>query len=225
MAITTINAKNNKGTIVKVLVDDENKEHKCPHCKHLVIPNIINYSIPYDELLHLAYKCNLCLRLYVVAYFKSYYSRSYKLYESYPQIKRTTFNKNIVSISPNFINVYNEAEISEENGLFSVCGIAYRKSLEFLVKDYAISLCKEKEVQIRKDPLASVIRNFITDPRIKTTAERASWIGNDEAHYTKLWDNMDVEDLKILIHLVVHWISMEELTKKYEEQMQRKAKQ
>jgi hypothetical protein len=34
-------------------------------------------------------------------------------------------------------------------------------------------------------------------------AERAVWLGNDEVHYTKKWENKDIDDLKTLINLVM----------------------
>ena len=43
-------------------------------------------------------------------------------------------------------------------------------------------------------------------------ATRASWLGNDETHYQRKWEDQDLEDLKKVLQLTVHWISMEELT-------------
>jgi len=41
---------------------------------------------------------------------------------------------------------------------------------------------------------------------------RAVWLGNDETHYLRKWEQKDLTDLKNLIGLTVHWIEMEELT-------------
>lgn len=54
----------------------------------------------------------------------------------------------------------------------------------------------------------------MTNDNVKTTAERAAWIGNDETHYARRWEDKDLDDLKTLIELTVHWIEMEIMTKK-----------
>ncbi len=60
--------------------------------------------------------------------------------------------------------------------------------------------------------LAACIAKYVTNDRIKATAARAAWLGNDESHYVRKWEDKDLEDLKKLIQLTVHWIEMEELT-------------
>jgi len=60
----------------------------------------------------------------------------------------------------------------------------------------------------------------VSDPNIKTCAERASWLGNDETHYEKRWDAHDVNDLHTLIRLTMNWMQNEALTKKYLDERQ-----
>src|SRR5947209_9012383 len=45
----------------------------------------------------------------------------------------------ISNISPNFHKIYNEAYKAEQFGLMEICGVGYRKALEFLIKDYLIT--------------------------------------------------------------------------------------
>ena len=59
----------------------------------------------------------------------------------------------------------------------------------------------------------------VADERIKTVAKRAVWLGNDETHYVRKWNNKDVSNLKQLIDLTVRWIENEEETKKLLEDM------
>ena len=40
-------------------------------------------------------------------------------------------------------------------------------------------------------------------------SQRAAWIGNDETHYVRKWEEKDIEDLKILIDHVVKFIKRE----------------
>ena len=60
--------------------------------------------------------------------------------------------------------------------------------------------------------LATCIENYVTDPRIKEIAKRATWLGNDETHYQRRWIDKDLSDLKTLIRLTLHWIEAEHLT-------------
>jgi hypothetical protein len=48
---------------------------------------------------------------------------------------------------------------------------------------------------------------------------RAVWIGNDVTHYIRKWEGKNLEDLKKLIELTVHWIEMEALSKSFEDEM------
>ena len=52
----------------------------------------------------------------------------------------------------------------------------------------------------------------MTDRNIKEVTKRATWLGNDEAHYERRWLDKDLSDLKRLIDLVLYWIQAEQLT-------------
>ena len=115
-------------------------------------------------------------------------------------------------ISKSFCEIYTEANKAEQLGLLQACGPAYRKSLEFLIKDYLISLQPQEASNIRKSFLGECISSFVTDHRIKQIATRAVWLGNDEVHYERRWVDKDLNDLKALIRLTMHWIEQERLT-------------
>jgi hypothetical protein len=51
----------------------------------------------------------------------------------------------IQTISGNFCDIYNEAYSAEQQSLMQICGMGYRKALEFLIKDYLIYLKPEDE--------------------------------------------------------------------------------
>jgi hypothetical protein len=105
-------------------------------------------------------------------------------------------------------------------GLTEICGIGYRKALEFLIKDYLISNLPDEEEHIKKKLLGKCINDYVENPNIKEMAKRAVWLGNDETHYIRRWENKDINDLKILIDITVHWIEMEVLTNKYKDDME-----
>ena len=102
-----------------------------------------------------------------------------------------------------------------------VCGIGYRKALEFLIKDYCVSSQTDDAEKIRKMMLMQCINQYITDTNIKECATRAVWLGNDETHYQRKWKGKDIGDLKLLINLVIHWVVSSLMTKEYMQSMQR----
>jgi hypothetical protein len=50
-------------------------------------------------------------------------------------------------------------------------------------------------------------------------AKRAAWLGNDEIHYVRKWEDRDINDLKILIELTCGWVRNNLLTEKYMAEM------
>jgi hypothetical protein len=122
------------------------------------------------------------------------------------------FNEAIKAVSPSFCDIYNEAEKAEQYGLRETCGVGYRKSIEFLIKDYLIGREKADASVIQKTALGRCIQIYVDDQKVKAVAERATWLGNDEAHYFRKWVDKDLKDLKTMIMLTVHWIEMEILT-------------
>ena len=123
-----------------------------------------------------------------------------------------TFSDPIKEISQNFCDIYEEAHKAEEFGLTQICGVGYRKALEFLIKDYVIKNRPAEQATIEAIMLGPCIENYATDPRIKEVAKRATWLGNDETHYQRRWIDKDLNDLKTMIGLVRHWIEAEHLT-------------
>ena len=92
------------------------------------------------------------------------------------------YSKSIEGLSPNFVSIYNESLRAEELGLTSICGMGYRKALEFLVKDYLIHKNPDKKEDISKKLLMPCINEYIHDERLKTLAKASAWIGNEETH-------------------------------------------
>lgn len=133
-----------------------------------------------------------------------------------PKLKELEFNSMIPEISESFTRIYNQAFSSEQLGLAEISGVGYRKALEFLIKDYLIYLNPEKTEVIKRLFLGNCIKDHISNEQIKSVAKRAVWLGNDETHYVRKWEDKDLSDLKILIELTTRWIEMEELTKKLE---------
>ncbi len=120
----------------------------------------------------------------------------------------TSFPKEIVALSGKFAEIYHQAEIAETNGLTEICGMGYRKALEFLIKDYLSSRHPEKTESIVKQRLGDAIQG-IDDSRIKTLASRSTWLANDECHYIQKWEEYDIEDLKRFINALIYFLESE----------------
>lgn len=138
--------------------------------------------------------------------------------------KKYAATKEVANISSRFEDIFNQALKAESLGLSEIAGMGYRKALEFLIKDYCISKNPEKEDAVKKTRLGPCIQNFVSEPNVKICAERATWLGNDETHYTRQWQNHDIEDLKRLVRLTENWISNEVATASYLADMQKPTK-
>jgi hypothetical protein len=118
-----------------------------------------------------------------------------------------------------FTKIYKQADIAEKEGLVDICGVGYRKALEFLIKDYAIINHPSEKEKIENKLLGACIKDYISDVNINSVAKRAAWLGNDETHYRRIWQGKTLTDLKNLIKLTMHWMEMEKLTREYESDM------
>ena len=56
--------------------------------------------------------------------------------------------------------------------------------------------------------LSNCIKEYVDDPRIKSLAEKAVWLGNDETHYIRKHEDKDITDMKRFIDAMVYFISM-----------------
>lgn len=129
------------------------------------------------------------------------------------------FPRHVTQLSPRFVKVFNQASDAEAGKLDEIAGMGYRKSLEYLIKDFAISRDKAAEAEIKKQMLGTCITNYISDPTVQNSARRAAWLGNDETHYVRMWEDKDVNDLKLLISLAVNAIENILLAEHYEKEM------
>ena len=173
----------------------------------------------YDRVLEVVFACphGKCGHLFV-----AYYS-PFNSHDDYFGIKRTMlpvelewreFPKSIRELSPSFVKIWNEAHLADSNKLSQVCGAGYRKALEFLVKDYLSKRFPAQAEEIRREFLGTSIRR-VPDETIRQMAERAAWLGNDESHYVRLWDDKDVSHLKELIEVVVNLIDSAQRAAEY----------
>lgn len=132
---------------------------------------------------------------------------------------KATFPETVSSVSPEFVEIYNQAIEGENTGLNQICGIGLRKALEFLIKDFCVNQHPTETNEIKKMNLGPCITKYCDDSRLQSAASRAVWLGNDEAHYIRKWIDKDISDLKTLIRLAVNWIDNVLLTQQYDKEM------
>jgi len=136
------------------------------------------------------------------------------------EMDRKDFSEIIKEISPSFCEIYNQAYGAQQMNLSQICGVGYRKALEFLIKDYIMSSMEdEKKEGIKQKNLAKCIKEDISSQNVKAVAARATWIGNDETHYVRIWKDKDIRDLIGIIDLTIRWIESEIETKSLLEEM------
>ncbi len=202
----------------------------CPVCHFSAVIILISteaHIFPPDgsdcgEKMQLLFRCprNTCGTHFLVEYWKVQGGSWYSAKNIYPKIhKDAPVANGILDISPRFVKILQQATKADSQNLEEVSGIAYRKALEFLIKDYCIHKSPAKASDIRTSKLAQCITSFISDANIKECAKRAAWLGNDEAHYERVWTSHDIGDLKTLIQLTQNWIANELLTAKYLEEL------
>lgn len=195
----------------------------CPHCHKDIIPTLL---AGYNSALfsEAVFQCpNVDCKSIIIGYYElisNDFLTDHKLLKlSIGKVATKSFSDLVTGVSKQFPVIYNQAYFAEQNSLLEICGVGYRKSLEFLIKDYAIYLNPDKAERIKKTALAQVIIEFVTNANIKSVSSRAAWLGNDETHYVRRWETLDVQHLKKLIELTVHWIESEELTKSFINEM------
>lgn len=188
----------------------------CPIC-HAKISPIHLYScrenyIFSEQRAHIISSVFACPNCHSLFYAKSQHEENshYDRYNlskygpSYPE--KTDFGDEIGGVSPAFIEIYNQSEAAEAYKLNQIAGVGYRKALEFLIKDYACHIHPEQEGLIKESFLKDCINKYIDHQKIKDIATVATWLGNDETHYLRKWNEMDVQDLKRFIRSCVAWI-------------------
>lgn len=229
-------AKDSSGTIF--IINAETRPDTCPCCHNGIEPKF-KFAFFHDNdhptlgnnYVQAVFQCprHDCCRIFIADYLqpslaiRRYESQNFELKSLSPYwYKKKIFPDCIEKMSPQFCAIYNDAAAAESRGLKEVVGSGYRKSLEFLVKDFLISEHPADAEKIKKAWLGDLIRDKIEDVNIKSCAERAAWLGNDETHYLRKWEDKDISDLKILITLSANWIENHLLTKQYLETMPKK---
>lgn len=206
-----------------------NEPSVCPICKHAISPVTVSVY-PYksessEAFVSITYLCKNCYNTFLTRDSCTLFNRpqgystrheytAKRLYFGPNKFVEEPFEPSIVKLSPKFVKIYNQALAAECYNLDEIAGIGYRKSVEFLVKDYAIHAAPDDADSIKAMPLAKCIQKYITIPNIETLLSRATWIGNDETHYERKHEDLNLDNMKDFIKAAVYFISMSLLVEK-----------
>lgn len=201
----TLTTKNNSRIEVEI-------PNECPRCHSGVLPTEL-FAFKYVdgehmEMAHVVFRCPMCEKLFSTEYLINEYGDSLMTIGSYPITHKVEdFSEEIKQLSPKFCQIYNETSFAENENLNEIAGMGYRKSLEFLIKDFAIRNNPSKKEDITKSWLDQCINNYIDDNRIKNLAKKASWLGNDESHFLRRYGDLDtVKTIKMFIKAITNFI-------------------
>lgn len=202
-------------TLVNLKID---LPDECPYCNQGISPKI-STKTEYNDKLNLnvgiLYQCPTC---------KKYFSREYLVDKDfdvrisgkntrlikYDVLKKVSYDlpSEIDIVSKPFKEIYMQSLLAESEGLDLISGIGYRKSIEFLIKDFLINYQDQDSEQIAKLPLAQAIGK-IENKKIQNLSKATTWLGNDETHYQRKFDDKDVSDMKRFIKALTFYISSE----------------
>lgn len=207
-----ITTKNEPSDLIDIEVEEVGK---CPCCGIATSPTFLEgFAIPHADLPHTIYAyialyCTSCHSIYTARYISNRGVSNLHLDSVFPKVaKEISFSDNINELSPTFVSLYNQSSIAETNvEIYGLAGIGYRKALEYLIKDYLIKLKHQDKETIIKMDLGNCANKL--EGQIKTIAKASIWIGNDETHYFRKNPEYDIEDLKLFINTLIHFIEID----------------
>jgi hypothetical protein len=154
--------------------------------------------------------CPFCKQIYFGVFERSPHLNEYEHTATLPSPKpQLDISPAIQKYSPGFYNIYRQSIEAETRHLDTICGMGYRKAVEFLVKDYLTQKHPDEKQQIEKEPLAQSI-NRIDNQSIKDLSKASAWLGNDQTHYTAKHIDYSIENLRAFIRALCYHILMEQ---------------
>lgn len=189
-------------------------DNYCPNCCRPIIPDVVSKGctdkIAGKSNIYITLQCPGCEHFWVEEYLATlngtnHYDLAHvdvkpKLASDVP------ISNDIEIISPIGKEIYLQALKAEQEKLNHIAGIGFRKSLEFLIKDFVILLNESDKIKIEKMQLKQVIEKYIDDEDLKTVALASTYIGNDEGHYFRKNPDKDISDLKKYIHGFIYFL-------------------
>lgn len=196
----------------------------CPICKRSIKP-VLGYALVRETTSNgyigdIMFICTSCNSSFIAHYLnllrpvsnQHHFEGTTFQYTAPEKYVERIFEDSLINLSPKFSKIYNQASSAESASLDELAGIGYRKALEFLIKDYAVSNNPTAEDKIKSMPLMACVKSYIDNERIKLLAEKSAWLGNDETHYVRKHQDYNVNDMKRFLEALIHYVSMELIT-------------
>lgn len=196
----------------------------CPICDYALVPKLIDgrfllnenhlYSPDASYRVYITFLCPNCRNLFTVQYTAGLRSNrtdleTFAISNIYPRhFHKINLPDEVSKLSPMFVKILGQSAEAEANDLDEIAGCGYRKAVEYLVKDYLCHKCPQEEDAIKSEQLGNSIKR-IKDHRIQILAQRAAWIGNDETHYVRKHESLDIDNMKQFISAMVQYIESE----------------
>lgn len=181
----------------------------CPCCDSAVDARLLDAfyletGVFYNSTLgnlYILFFCPGCEECFMATYSVTLHYSTSELVSLAPRktYHKTQFSQRIISLSPNFVKIYRQSERAELDGLDEICGMGYRKALEFLVKDFAIHEHPDNTKEIIKLPLSQCTTDYIDSEKIQNLAKASAWLGNDETHYARKHEAYGISGFKTFL--------------------------
>ena len=146
---------------------------ECPECHSTTTPNYHHYFICNKDhnILYAFLTCPnpRCEKGYAAEYESESHNQNPAKYSFNKIIKgrprKTVLSQTVADFSPKFEKIYNESFHAEQINLEEIAGVGYRKSLEYLIKDYLIKNTPKESDKIKVWNKASKENNDSEDDK------------------------------------------------------------
>lgn len=184
------------------------KMNKCPHCHNGIAPYVLKISETDMQTRTFAIiaQCPRCSKYFTMAYKLPFGTKIPQPIEYIftKKIDHKDFAKELKKISERFVEVYEQALISETYDLDEITSIGFKKSIKILIIDYLINFRKENRMEILKLSLKDIIKK-IPDSKIVDLAMSFNWSKYVESNDSFL-GKKDIEDMKKFIDVFSKFI-------------------
>lgn len=226
-----IKAEGQNGNVSKFKIEGD--PDKCPVCHKNQVPEYLGKTTFVKDpnksarnsvcSIRRIYMCtnNKCREVFLAGYTSNY--NTFHAYLRFLAPKRNQpldIPEEIEEVSPDFVEIYSQSLEADASNLTQIVGGGLRKAVEFLIKDFLISRNPSEEEKYKNTPLRSCIKHHVNSTKIQKAANNAAILGNDEVHYERHYKNQDINDMKKLVKIVMHWVEDTILTESYAEEIE-----
>ena len=185
----------------------------CPHCGKGMAPNVHSSDLSHERnRIAFILSCPICEQFFFSTHAiqKDTDDTLLSVIESVlPHEKpQSPIPEMLRQDYPYFYQIYGQAAEAEAHGLNEISGMAYRKALEILVKQYLIKQNPTEESSILKEPLGASIQRISFD-KIRNLAKAISWIGNDQTHIIQKHPDYNVSEMKTFMQALCFLVASE----------------